>query len=275
MIGTRRFDATTRRGALAVSGLALLVLQAAPAAAQQEERFTWTGSVEAGQTVEVKGVNGAVHADPADGPRVEVTALKTSRRGDPSSVRVEVVEHAGGVTLCAVYPTPGGQPANECRPGGGGRMNVRDSDVKVEFTVRVPDGVGFTGRTVNGGISALDLTGDVAATTVNGSVDVRTSGSASAETVNGGIEAVVGRAASGGTLRFQTVNGSIRLQLPADAGARVRAETVNGRLETDFPLTIQGGAPAGPRRIEGTIGAGGATLELRTVNGTIALRREG
>ena len=100
-----------------------------------------------------------------------MSAVKKGRKSDPAQVKVEVVEHAGGVTLCAVYPAPDGRE-NTCAPGKGGRMNVRDNDVNVEFHVKVPAGVRFVGRTVNGGISGSGLTADAEAETVNGGVDL-------------------------------------------------------------------------------------------------------
>ena len=51
-------------------------------------------------------------------------------------------------------------------------MNVQNNDVTVRFTVRVPAGVTFIGKTVNGEIEATRLNGDVALDTVNGSVDL-------------------------------------------------------------------------------------------------------
>jgi hypothetical protein len=66
-----------------------------------------------------------------------VTATKRGRRSDPGSVRIEVVEHGEGVTICAVYPDVDGR-RNECRAGDGGHMSTRDNDVNVHFTVRVP-----------------------------------------------------------------------------------------------------------------------------------------
>lgn len=262
-------------GALVAVAAVGTALGAAPTAAQQEETFDWSGRIADGAMLEIKGVNGGISALPASGPEATVTAVKSSERGDPASVRIEVVEHQDGVTLCAVYPTPEGERSNECRPGEGGRMSVRDSDVKVEFAVRVPAGSRFVARTVNGGVEAHDLAGDVEAHTVNGSVEVRTSETATVKTVNGSIRASVGHAPADRSMRFETVNGAIELSLPGDAGANVRAETINGALETDFPLTVRGFSSAGPRRLEGTIGGGGPTLVLRTVNGGIRLRRQG
>jgi len=179
-------------------------------------------------------------------------------------VRIEVVEHDGGVTICAVYPREG----NECLPGDRGRLSVRNNDVKVEFEVEVPDGVRFTGRSVNGSIRAEDLDSDVIAHTVNGAIDISTNGRAEAETVNGSIEADMGRADWDHDVGFETVNGSISLTLPEDVNADVRARTVNGRIRTDLPLTVR---EVGRRRLDGRLGDGGPELELETVNRSITL----
>ena len=66
------------------------------------------------------------------------------------------MRHADGVTICAVYPNVDGRAPNTCEPGGG-QMNVRDNDVSVNFTVRVPAGVRFSGNTVNGKVEAHNL----------------------------------------------------------------------------------------------------------------------
>jgi DUF4097 and DUF4098 domain-containing protein YvlB len=89
--------------------------------------------------------------------------------------------------------------------------------------------------------------------------------------VNGSIRAAAGRADWTGDAEFRTVNGSITVTLPASTGAEVRAETVNGEIETDFPMTVSG--RISKRRLNGTIGGGGRTLELETVNGSIQLRK--
>jgi len=249
-------------------GTALVTaLLALPAAA---EDFQWHGKVAAGKTVEIKGVNGAIDATLADGDEVQVSATKRGRKSDPDDVRIEAVEHAGGVTICAVYPdVDGGR--NECLPGEGGRMRTRNNDTEVHFTVRIPRGVGFSPKTVNGDVEATGLEGNVDASTVNGSIQVATTGRVEAKTVNGSIRAQAGRADWTGDAEFKTVNGSITLTLPSSTGAEVRAETVNGEIETDFPLTVTG--RISKRRLAGTIGAGGRTLELATVNGSIHLRK--
>jgi len=234
--------------------------------------FNWRGNIAQGQSIEIKGVNGDVRAEPSGSNQVEVVAEKRGRRDDPNSVRVDVVPHAGGVTICAVYPNRDGARPNECAPGDGGRMNVQNNDVTVRFTVRVPAGVTFVGKTVNGEVEANRLSGDVFVSTVNGSVEFSTTGLGRASTVNGSIRGEMGRADWSDTLAMKTVNGSITLTLPQTLSTDVRATTVNGDINADFPITVQGRIQR--RKLEGTIGGGGRTLALDTVNGSITLRRE-
>ncbi len=249
--------------------LVALVLNA-PAAWAQD--FRWHGAVAQGRSIEIKGVNGNVRAEPSGSNEVEVVAEKQARRDNPDDVRIEVVPHADGVTICAVYPSTRERQPNECAPGKGGRMNVQNNDVTVKFTVRVPAGVAFIGKTVNGEVDALRLNGDVDLSTVNGSISFSTTGIGRASTVNGSIRGEMGRADWSDTLEMSTVNGGITLTLPQSLSTDVRASTVNGDINTDFPLTVTGRISR--RRLEGTIGGGGRSLFLESVNGSITLKRE-
>jgi hypothetical protein len=253
--------------AVTVVALGALALAAAPLAAQQQ--WQWNGRVETGRAIEIKGINGGIRAVAGSGSEVRVTATRTARRSDPEDVRFEVVPHAGGTTICAVYPDRRG--TNECRPGNAGRMNVENNDVQVEWVVQVPRGVSFVARTVNGRIDADGLPDDVNAHTVNGAVRVTTAGVVRANTVNGSIEAVMGRSDWTGALRLATTNGSITVSFPGNLNADVSAATVNGDIETDFPLQVRG--RFGPRRVSGTVGSGGREISLTTVNGSITIRR--
>jgi hypothetical protein len=252
---------------LAVTAVGIAGL-AKPAAAQ-DEQFHWTGKLAAGQTLEIRGVSGDIRAERATGSEIQVDARKHARRSDPADVRIEVVPHDGGVTICAVYPSDEGRE-NECRPGGG-RNNTRDNDVSVTWTIRVPDGVNLEAHTVNGEVNVTEIGGDVVASTVNGDVNLATRGTAEAHTVNGSITASLGRADWDGTATFKTVNGSVTVDVPDGMNARVDASTVNGSIETDFPITVRGRFAR--RSLRGTVGDGGRDLELGTVNGDIRIRR--
>lgn len=256
----------TRHFASVVVALSII---AAPAAAQEE--WTWNGNVAPGQTIEVKGVNGAIRAVPANGSDVRVRVSKRARRDNPDDVRMVVLEHARGVTICAVYPHQSNREPNECAAGAGGRNNVHNNDVTVEWEVQVPRGVHLTARTVNGSIDASGMTGNVIARTVNGRIDVATSGIAQAFTVNGSIDATLGRSDWNDELAFRTTNGSVVVGFTSDLNAQVDASTVTGSIETDFPLEVRGRLMN--RRLSGTVGSGGRTLSMETTNGRIELRR--
>src|SRR2546430_974844 len=238
---------------------AVAALTLVPHAAAAQDEFHWKGKVAPGKAIEIKGVNGDVRAVAGSGD-VEVTAVKHARRSDPAEVKIEVVQHEDGVTICAVYPSDG-RRENTCEARDGGHMNVHDNDVTVDFTVRVPADVRFVGTTVNGQVEAANLASDVQANTVNGSIRISTSGYAEAQTVNGSIVASMGRATWTDALDFRTVNGAITLDLPANLSTEVRASTVNGDIVTDFPLMVRG--RLGPRSLRGTIGSGGGGVRLR------------
>ncbi|CAN5665555.1 hypothetical protein BH23GEM9_BH23GEM9_31440 [soil metagenome] len=259
----------TRHVVLATVAMAILAATACSAAAQ--ETYSWNRSLAPGQTLEIKGINGSVRAVGAGSGEARVTAVKNGRRNSPSDVIIEVVEHAGGVTLCAVYPSGRNRQPNECRPGSGGRMSVDNNDVTVQWTVRVPNGVHFVGTTVNGSVEAENLPADATARTVNGEVRVVAAGTVRASNVNGSVDVSMGRADWSGDLKLETVNGSVIARFPASLQAVVSASTTNGDIETDFPLTVTG--RFGPRRLTGTVGSGGRQLELKTTNGRISLGR--
>jgi hypothetical protein len=253
----------------AIVGLALSV-SVSPAAAQAA--FQWRGQLASGQTIELRGINGDIRASTSSSAEVEVTATRSARRSNPDDVRIEAVPHGGGIVICAVYPAPPGSEPNQCEPGTKGRSNTRDNDTVVHFDVRVPSGVRFVGRTVNGEVTGESLRSDAEAHSVNGSVRLTTTGRALASTVNGSVSVTMGRADWPNGASFTTVNGGITLILPSALDADVRAEMQNGDLTSEFPMSITGGTVS-PRRLRGTIGNGGRELELSTVNGSIRLLR--
>lgn len=240
---------------------------AAGDAGRRHETWNWSGTLAAGRTLEINGVNGDISAVPSTGNRVEVVADKSGKRSDPATVRIEVVEDSDGITICAVYPGQG----SACTGRDKGSWKRHDNDVSVDFTVKVPAGVTFAANTVNGAVTARSLGGPVRAHTVNGECDIETSQGGEASTVNGSVHATLGRVSAGDELDFSCVNGSITLNLPAQFDAELEGSTVNGSIETDFPVTVSG--KWGPRNMHATLGRGGAKLSASTVNGSIKLQK--
>ena len=268
-----------------VSGLTFAVvaavLTAGPSAiAAQGEDFEWSGTIARGDVIEIKGVSGNIRATRASGSRVEVVATKHGRRRDLDDVDIEVFEDEDGVTICAMYPVRRSRRRNsrrgpyECEPGGWHDLNIRDTDVEVDFEVRVPAGVRFVGRTISGNVEAEGLDSHVEARTVSGDIYVSTSDLADVSTVSGSIEAEMGRADWRGDLEFATVSGDITLSFPDNLDTEVEFESLSGDMDSDFPIAIRsrsnrwiGG------HIRGTIGDGGRSLSIKTVSGDLWLRR--
>ena len=218
------------------------------------EELRWHGWVPGGQVVEINNVLGNVRVEQAEGDEIEVIALKRGS-GDPDRVSIEVVEHKGGVTICAVYPDADPGHPFDCRPshGGGFRLaatsdsearirwdnggggDVLMSDLSVDFLVRLPKRLRFIGRTVDGEVSAHLTEQDV---------------------------------------EFHTVRGDVSVDLNASLGADVHAETGTGGVSSEFPLVIKGD----PRRgtfATGHIGRSHRMLRLESSTGDIRLQRTG
>jgi hypothetical protein len=155
----------------------LLAFAALTVTAQQRD-FEWHGPIARGSFIEIRGINGNVRAEPSTSGEVEVVA-NVEGQETQSGVQVHLIRHENGVTVCSVFPGE-----KECRPLGDSGPGAR-----VNFTVRVPEGVNFLGSTVNGGVEAESLKSDVQAYTVNGQVRVSTTGTVQAKTVNGSITA--------------------------------------------------------------------------------------
>jgi hypothetical protein len=264
----------SRFSRFAVLLVILLTCACAFTLAQNEDQtgeFHWTGTLPADQVVEIKNLNGSITAQGYDGNQIEVTAEKIGP--DADAVKIEVVPHAEGVTICAIYPGgSSGAETGPCEPGKHWHSDSHNAKVKVNFTVRIPTNLRFTGMSVNGSVKAEGMGRFVYATSVNGSVHASTKQWAELSSVNGSIEGHMGSDNWTGTLKISTVNGSIDLTMPNDLNADVRFSSVNGKLNSDYPLTISGSLSG--HRVEGQVGTGGRKLVLDTVNGSVRIRRE-
>ena len=262
---------TLRNCRRAIFILTIAVLPAPLCWAQTGREFHWSGKLAPEKIVEIKNINGTIDAQVTGGDQVEVTAKKIGPRAD--EVKIEVVPHADGVTICAIYPGGLFGGSGSCEPGERWHANNTHGDrTKVNFTVRLPENLRFAGQSVNGDVKAQDMGRFVRASTVNGSVRVSTKAWAELSSVNGSIEASMGGADWTGILKISTVNGSVKLEMPGNMNADVRFRSVNGRLNTDFPLSVSGSL--GGRKVEGHIGNGGRELVVETVNGNVELKRE-
>lgn len=301
-----------------IVGQATMALAAAPALSivpgggARQEDFRWSGRIARGNQIEVRGLLGDIRAVASSGDQVEVVGRRIG--DDARHVRIEVVEGDDGIIICAVYPpSPDRWRGNNgdgsdrqsrrrgrndgdndnrrrddddaCEHGGQGEEVELDSDeARIDFTVRVPAGVKFVARVVDGDIEADDLRSDVDAATVSGNVRVATTGSANAASVSGDVDATFGEAAD--DMTFASVSGDVTVNVAGGVGADVDANTLSGDIESDFDLRMSDEDDEDEddgdgfnidinigRHASGTIGGGGPELSLNTVSGNIRLRR--
>ena len=238
-----------------------------------DSAFSWSGSVASGRRALIKNINGSIHVERSNSGRVEVSAVKRWRRGNPDDVRIEQKMTANGdVVVCALWT-----PESRCEESGirseGRHRNGNDqNDVSVRITLRVPDGVRVDLSTVNGELDIDGVTNEVRANTVNGGINAQNAvGTVRATTVNGSIHLSLGSVDRADDLEYETVNGSVTIELPANFGAQIDLSTVNGRVSTDLPITVSG--TLSPRRLRGTVGNGSTRMRVSTVNGSITLRK--
>jgi hypothetical protein len=254
-----------------------LTLQAQRTDRTEREAFTWAGKIPEGRWINVHNLNGTVEVERGTSDKVEVTATRHTRRGDPNYVRFEVKKYGPSdqdVLICALWGEN-----SECDEDGirnrndrNDRRGNRENEVSVEFRVKVPKGVRVGAHSVNGEVRVEDVSAEVDAESVNGSVVVSTMGGpVNARTVNGSVRASMGKFDMNSDLQFSSVNGTVIAEFASEINADVDLSTVNGRFLTDFPVTISGRID--PRRLRATLGRGGPRIRLSTVNGNVELRK--
>jgi len=169
-----------------------------------------------------------------------------------SAVRIEVTRAADELSIATRQP-----PRNPAR---------------VDYTLRVPHRTRLEKvSTISGDILIESVRGKVTASTVNSdAVATDVAGDVRLRSVNGQVKATVTEVRDGQAVDLATVNGSVALELPADASLSVSAMTVNGVITTGFPVEVEPRFPAGAFLLD-RVGAGGVKVVARTVNGNIRI----
>lgn len=214
--------------------------------------------------------------------RIQFQTRSVDRRQSAAYINVEVPVGtritANSVSgLIEIRATQGEVVANSVS----GRVDVRGARERVEIetvsgTLDLRDLRGQINiEAVSADIDVEDAIGDLSAETVSGTIRVRRSQLTGlrAEAVSGTIS-YEGALASTGLYRLNTHSGSITLTLPANVGASLELETFSGRISSDFPLTMQPGQTTGRgRRMDFTLGNGGARVTAGAFSGNITIRR--
>ncbi|GAF71755.1 unnamed protein product, partial [marine sediment metagenome] len=172
-----------------------------------------------------------------------------------------------------------------------GKIYRKWPKVSVEYTIKLPKSSilarvstvngnvelhgtrgGTSVHTTNGKISVRETEGYVDAKITNGSISITDGATVrSAKSTNGNITATISEELAE-NVDISTVNGSVDLYLPSDINADVDLKTVNGGISAGGLRMIVDSISK--RHFTGTLGSGGKTINVSTVNGSVSLHKE-
>jgi DUF4097 and DUF4098 domain-containing protein YvlB len=257
-----------------------------------------TVSVRAGSRLELSSFEGdisvrtwtrnavRVEADHDDETRVEidqggraVSVRARSRYGPPevtwrltvpADMALSLSSHSGNVSVTGVKGelSISSVEGNIVAQGGSGFVSLQS----VEGTIELTD---VTGRiavsTVDGDLVVRNARGSLKGNTVDGEIRLEgiESDEVDASSVDGGIT-FEGAIRSGGRYHISSHDGDVAVIAPS-ISADVSVSTFSGDFESDFPVVLTGSQKG--RRMNFTLGGGGARLELESFSGTISLRK--
>lgn len=185
---------------------------------------------------------------------VEAIMRAPSRKG-LDDARVVVEPSAGALSIRTMYAgNETGHPAS------------------VEYRITVPRSTSLDEvKLVNGGLSIDGVSGPVKATAVNGAIRAqRLGGRADLSTVNGVLEAEFAQIGRARPISLCSVNGPIRLSIPAGAGASLHAHNRSGGIDSEFGRVLRG---QDGQQLQAVVNRGGVQIRLENVNGGISIRR--
>jgi len=220
-----------------------------------------TYQLKPGGRLDIVNVSGQIIVEPSAGPDVEVVASREANAATDENAR-ELLKKAEMVEQVA--PDRVSIESRLDSPNGVGHRVV------VQITARVPAGLTVSTKTENGGVRLERVDGVLTAQSTNGPiVALELSGSVTASTVNGGIRIEIAKLT--GDSRITAVNGPIELALAPDVNATLEASVVNG------PVLVADGVPLtatdkSPQHVAGTINRGGPTITVNTTNGAVRVK---
>jgi DUF4097 and DUF4098 domain-containing protein YvlB len=253
----------------AAAALAVALGLAAAADAAVKETIEETYSISSDGRVSVENVNGSIDIIAWDRSEVFVRAFKKARhKSDLQKLEVEIDASSDYVRIRTHHGHHRGWMSFFNWFG--------DKQGTVRYEIKVPRGVRLNEiRTVNGSIHIRSTRELIDAQTVNGTMTLEdVGGPLQLSTVNGSMKAQVSELTKYGDISMNSVNGSVRLDLPQDASAEISVKSVNGSIDTDFAAQNRSRFFVG-RSMRTTIGGGAADVDIHTVNGSVRIRTDG
>jgi DUF4097 and DUF4098 domain-containing protein YvlB len=216
-------------------------------------------TMQAPSTFEVSTTNGGVAIE------------GTSRRDIAIHARIvataDTVGNAQALAAKVAIQTSGG------RLDADGPRSERGASWSVSYRIEAPSRLNITATSNNGSVGITGIDGTLRVETDNGSLHLTdVAGDVRATTSNGSLQVdLSGNSWAGAGLEATTSNGSVKVNMPRDYNAHLVASTNNGSMRVDRPMMVQGRIG---RDIDTNLGRGGATLRLRTSNGSLVINEK-
>ena len=274
-----------------IAGIAALCCPSLTRADEVDKTFSITGHAR----VHVETDDGGVRVSTGDIKQVEVRIVYTGYKLD-RDLRVSTEQNGDSVDIVA--KTAGGSFWN---------WGPRHTGLRVE--VHMPQNADLTVRSGDGSVEADSVNGNMDVTTGDGSITVQGAkgnihfhsgdGHIEARGLDGTVDASSGdghinlegrfdalsirtgdgsvsaRALAGSKLAsnwtIHTGDGSVDLEVPGDLQANLDASTHDGHISMGLPVTVEGSFSSSS--IHGKLNGGGATLSIRTGDGSIHLSK--
>ncbi|HET7206000.1 MAG TPA: DUF4097 family beta strand repeat-containing protein [Terriglobales bacterium] len=273
----------------------LLMLLASVSTLAGAEEWRKTFSVTEKPELRVNANDADIHVYASDRKDIEAVVTTHNDKIGPNAVRIN--DHQSGNRIDIDIHVPQFHI-----------LNFRSHTVKIELAIpkqadvdlHSGDGA-ITAEALNGNISLTSGDGNIRVDNANGSLTLESgdgriecrgvNGRLRAETKDGAmridgvfsdldlhtgdgrIDAQVQSGSKmGSTWSVRSGDGSITLALPDGFSADLDAHTGDGHISVDFPVTVQGGALR-QNEIRGKLNNGGPTLEMRSGDGNITVRR--
>ncbi len=274
--------------------------------------FHYSFALQPNGRVNVESLNGSIEITGWDENKVDITGTKyASTEVARDSIKIETHSAPDSIEIRTVKPSSGFSNMGARYTIRVPRTAELERITTSNAAIRIKD-VGSAAhlKTSNGSIRVENVLSDVDAKTSNSSIELDSvQGSATMKTSNGRIRAEnIGRNCEAETsnnsieirldqapaapirlttsngsvdlkmskrpkndIRIQTRNSAISVHLPLDTGARVAAETSNSSISSEFDVARSDENKK--NHLEGTIGAGGPSIELMTSNGPIRISK--
>jgi hypothetical protein len=244
-----------------LAGCGVDISMGAEAKDQWQRHYTLTE----GGMLEIRNTNGLIQVEPGEGQDVTVSADRVVKAA---------TDEAAKAALAAFEIQESSSPDHislDSTRRTGMNLNV-NLNRRVDFHVRVPRSTNVRLNTTNGNIEVTGpLSGTFRAETTNGQVHATgLENSAKASTTNGEVSLQIARVGEDG-VSCETTNGRIELVVPPNLNARLSARVTNGGIRTEG-LTLTSISEQSRRRLEGTFGSGGPSINLETTNGAVEIR---